>query len=303
VALFVPLTFAAACSSGAPSVHPSISESTVASGDVTLHVRTLGPPAAADTIITVHGGPGLSLQAMAPYDALAGNTRRVIGYDQRGSGRSTAPKDGDFGLAAQVADLEQVRAASGAATVTLIGESWGGALAEAYAATHPGHVRALVLVGAVPLDRAAFLAGQARFRAHITELQAAGLIPTPLPAVAGNSCKAQLLAELPAYLADPHSVAHIDPGTCTSSTSQATYRALLADESVPSLAEELSNFHGPALVVMGDHDAFGLEWLDRNVALLRGARVTRVVATGAGHLVAIEQTQQLLTRISALLAG
>lgn len=314
----MPLLLATACSSGASPVRPSstsatsatadssgaraqVAESTVAATGVTLRVRAVGPADAADTIITVHGGPGLSLDAMAAYDALARNTRRVIGYDQRGSGRSTAPADHDYGLTAQVADLEAVRAASGAATVTLIGESWGGALAEAYTATHPEHVRALVLVGAVPLDRAALLAGQGRFKAHIAELQTAGLIPKPLPDVTDNSCRGQLLAELPAYVADPRSPPAVDPGTCTSSTSQATYTAFLADDSVAALGTTLGGFGGPALAVMGDHDAFGLDWLDRNVALLRGAHVTRLVVKGAGHLVAVEQTVALLADIDAFL--
>jgi pimeloyl-ACP methyl ester carboxylesterase len=323
VALLVPLTLAAACSSSAPSAHPSvasdtsvasdasgtasssasITESSVAVAGVTLHVRSVGPRTAVDTIITVHGGPGLSLEAMAPYNALAGTSRRVVGYDQRGSGKSTAPQDGDYTLAAQVADLEAVRAATGAATVTLIGESWGGAVAEAYTAVHPEHVRALVIVGGLPLDREAFLAGQARFKARITELQAAHLIPSPLPAVVSNSCRGQLVAELPAYVSDPRAVRSIDPGTCTASTSRATYTALLADQSLPTLATKLGAFHGPALVAMGEHDAFGLEWLDRNVALLSGARATRLVVPSAGHLVALEQPRELLARIDALLAG
>lgn len=33
-------------------------------GGVILPVRSVGPVAAADTLITIHGGPGLSLEAM-----------------------------------------------------------------------------------------------------------------------------------------------------------------------------------------------------------------------------------------------
>jgi len=83
----------------------------------------------------------------------------VVSYDQRGAGRSTAPDDLDYSLDAHVADLEALRSALGAGSVQLVGQSWGGAIASAYAATHPDRVSALVLVGAVPLDQAEYLAG------------------------------------------------------------------------------------------------------------------------------------------------
>jgi proline iminopeptidase len=312
IAVLAPLLLACSCSSRAPTVQRSSTsaitiadarDSTVAGAGVTLHVHSVGSVTAPDTIITVHGGPGLSLETMSTYNELAGPGRRVISYDQRGSGRSTAPSDGEYGLTAQMADLEAVRVASGAATVDLIGESWGGMLAEAYTAAHPDRVRALVLVGAVPLDRDALVAGQRRFQTHIAELQTRGLIPRPLPAVVDDSCLAQLQAELPAYVADPRALPTLDPGTCTSSTSQATYGAFMADDALPDNAEALGAFRGRALVAMGDHDAFGLEWLDRNVALLRGATVTRLVVHDAGHLVVAEQTQQLLHAIDVLLTG
>lgn len=182
---------ATACSTGgetasAPSGSAPVSEMSVEAGGVTLHVRTVGLAEAAATVITVHGGPGLSLQAMAPFEKLAVPGRRVVSYDQRGAGASTGPADGDFGFAAQVADLEAVRVASGADEVDLIGESWGGAIAAAYAADHPDHVRSLVLFGAVPLDRVEFRAGQQRFLAHVAELQTAGLIPQWRSSVTGS---------------------------------------------------------------------------------------------------------------------
>lgn len=299
----------AGCSSAAPaatSASPrSTTELSVDAAGVTLHAVATGAESAATTLITVHGGPGMSLQAMSAYDALAGETRRVIAYDQRGSGASTAPADGDYSLAAEVADLEAVRVASGAAQVDLLGESWGGGVALAYTAMHPDRVRALVLVGSMPLDRAAVRAGQLRFRARITQLQAEGLIPDAVPTIADGSCLPAIEASLPAYFSDPRAAAGaaVVLGTCTASTARAAYETLLADDSVEVLATQLADYRGRALVVMGAADAFGTEWVSLIAGQLTGADVQTELIVGAGHLISAERGAELLTRIGAFLAG
>jgi pimeloyl-ACP methyl ester carboxylesterase len=204
----------------------------VDTGEVMIQVRATGSADADATTITVHGGPGLSLEAMDAFEVLAGPNQRVVSYDQRGAGRSSVPADADFSLDAQVADLEAVRAAAGADTVNLLGQSWGGVIAAAYAASYPERVDALVLIGAIPLDRDEFRAGQSRFQERIAELQETGLIPNPIPPTANGSCLPPFEAVLPAYLADPRSNPIVEVGSCTASTSSATYDAFIADQSV-----------------------------------------------------------------------
>ncbi len=311
--LVVVIGFITACSSGEAEVERSqgpvvaapfpVEELMVESGDVKLRVRVVGPTDADATVVTVHGGPGLSLEAMTVFEGLAGSGQRVVGYDQRGAGRSTTPADGDFGLAAQVADLEAVRLALGADTMQLIGQSWGGAIVTAYAATHPSHVSDLVLVGAIPLDREEFRAGQRRFQERVSELQRTGEIPDPLPQNEGGSCLAAFEAFLPAYLADPQSHPEIAVESCTAATSRATYESFVADSSVEKLADQLGSFTGQALVLMGEHDAFGVGWLDRNVELLEGATVEVSVVNGAGHLVMAERSNAVLATIATFLTG
>lgn len=302
-----------ACSSGDAKVERSqgsvaaaafpVEELMVDTGEVRLRVRVVGPTAAAATVVTVHGGPGLSLEAMTVFEGLAGAGQRVVGYDQRGAGRSTSPADGDYGLDAQVADLEAVRLALGADTVQLIGQSWGGAIAAAYAASHLSNVSDLVLIGAIPLDREEFRAGQRRFQERVSELQRTGVIPDPLPQNEGGSCIAAFEAFLPAYLADPQSHPEIAVESCTAATSRATYESFVADSSVEKLAEQLGSFTGRALVLMGEHDAFGTGWLDRNVELLESATVEVSVVKQAGHLVTAERPDAVLATIGTFLTG
>ena len=289
--------------SAAADERPGAEELTVASGDVRLRVLVSGEDDGGPTVVAVNGGPGLSLEAMQAFDRLEATGRRVVRYDQRGSGRSSAPRDGDFGLAAQVEDLDRVRRAVGAERVELVGQSWGGAVAAAYAATHPERVEAVVLLGAVPLDRAEFLAGQQRFRARVVELQGRGLVADPLPPGGGASCLPSFEALLPAYVADPTVDADSHVTSCTTATSRATYEQFAVPGAVEPFAEDLARYEGRVLVMMGEADPFGLSWLERIRDAFSGADVTTSVVERAGHLVVTERRERALAEVAAFLDG
>src|SRR3954465_13242303 len=87
----------------------------------TLYVEVLGT-ATGVPLVVVNGGPGFDHtyeHAAVPGTTSAWGTlakkRRVVFYDQRGNGRSSAVKPGQpCGLAEQIDDLEAVRAHLGA---------------------------------------------------------------------------------------------------------------------------------------------------------------------------------------------
>jgi proline iminopeptidase len=121
----------------------------VATPDVDLTYETYGAPSALTPVIVANGGPGLShvymLQNNVWTRRLAHN-RQIVFYDQRGTGKSKRVKpDAPFGMDAQVADMEAVRAKFGFQKFDLVGDSYGGLLAMAYAAAHPERVEKLVL--------------------------------------------------------------------------------------------------------------------------------------------------------------
>jgi proline iminopeptidase len=270
---------------------------------VRLWVHSVGGGApGARVVVLVHGGPGLSLTYLSLFDQLASPSRQIVSYDQRGAGRSTKPADQNYGLAAQISDLEAVRHWTGAQQITVMGHSWGGLLAAAYTATYPGHVAALALVDALPVNWAAFLAGENRIGKRITILQNEGLIPNPLPPVRHNSCLAQVEALTPAYLANPRehlNRAKVWGGSCTESTDVATFNAFETDKSqLPGLAAALGNWHGPALVMQGAEDPFGLQWSRTSAAELRSATVHKLIVAGAGHFPWVEHSHLVLTAIS-----
>ncbi|WP_051619656.1 alpha/beta fold hydrolase [Haematomicrobium sanguinis] len=121
----------------------TLSERNIGTSGGALHLYEWMPSERSGTeavALLLHGGPGLwfNLDDLVP---LLPPTHTVIGYDQRGCGHSTGT--GPYSLDQQVADVDTVRAASGAETVCILGHSAGANLALAYAMTFPHRVRSL----------------------------------------------------------------------------------------------------------------------------------------------------------------
>jgi proline iminopeptidase len=122
-----------------------------------LFYRTVGK--GTDTLVAIHGGPGVDLESIAGGFAPLAQQHTVIFYDQRGAGRSTLPADTTTLTAAQqIADLEAVRVHFGIDRLTLIAHSYGPLLAATYAIAHPDHMRRMILMGPVPPRRGDFWA-------------------------------------------------------------------------------------------------------------------------------------------------
>ena len=271
-----------------------------------LRVRSIGSPKARQTLVLVHGGPGLSLESLGNLDALAGVDRRLVSYDQRGTGQSDQPTDGDYGPEAQLRDLDGVRVWAGAKRIDLLGQSWGGLLAAAYTAKHPDVVRSLVLLDAAPLDWAAFLDGQQRFSTRERALRVQGVVPAVLPPDDGDSCLPSLLARIPVYLANERDPVPAFATTCRASTSRATFAAFQspsAQEELTRLAVALGAYRGRALVIMGRNDPFGLGWLERSVELLGGAQIEQLVVERSGHLSSLERPEVVLPEMNTWLTA
>lgn len=113
-----------------------------------LWVETRGS-APGRPLLIVNGGPGFDhgyLLSSPVWDELA-KTRRVVMYDQRGTGRSTPVKpETSLTLGDQLADIEAVRKSLGADDIDLLGHSYGGTLVMAYTARYPQRVKKLLIV-------------------------------------------------------------------------------------------------------------------------------------------------------------
>jgi pimeloyl-ACP methyl ester carboxylesterase len=98
------------------------------------------------TLLLLHGGPGFDHSIYKPaYSALA-DTAQIIYLDHRGNGRSEdGPREG-WNLAQWGDDVRAFCDVLGIANPIVLGASFGGMVALAYATRHPAHPSKLVLI-------------------------------------------------------------------------------------------------------------------------------------------------------------
>jgi L-proline amide hydrolase len=100
-------------------------------------------------LVVLHGGPGAAHDYLLALTDLARDGRTVVHYDQLGNGRSThlPGRGADFWTVELfVRELHNLVEALGiAGRHHVLGQSWGGFLAQEYALTQPPGLRSLVL--------------------------------------------------------------------------------------------------------------------------------------------------------------
>lgn len=119
-----------------------------------LYYRELGTDRGHPPVVLVHGGPGhSSLSFKSSFDFLADETR-IIYYDQRGSGSSQVKANAaDYTVEHLVEELEALRHdVIRTETISVVGHSFGGAIAQRYALRYPEHVDKLILIASVRIN-------------------------------------------------------------------------------------------------------------------------------------------------------
>jgi proline iminopeptidase len=253
-----------------------------------------GPP-----VVVLHGGPGAHHDYLLPgFDALAGD-RELIYYDQRGGGQSPVPRETPVGWREQVADLEDLRRQWGFETLTIIGYSWGGLLAQLYATEFPQRVGWLGLVSPAPVWREMRLEFERRFaernlapavQRRRAELRASGLREK-------NPAEyAQRLFELSVapYFYDPARARDLTPFRVTGRTQQEVWSSLGNFDLRPAL----SGLDIPAIVLQGEDDPIPLE-ATRTVARLLKAELH--LLPRCGHVPYIEAHEEFVRLLDGFL--
>lgn len=139
----------ASCLVAAALLSPSLAraqDESFESGGVRLHYSSVGT---GTPIVLLSGGPGLDIDYMLPVTEFLPSGYRSIAFEQRGTGRSRPQSFDPATLTLQtvVDDLEALRVRLEQERLCLLGHSWGGMLAMAYAAARPDRVDRLILVG------------------------------------------------------------------------------------------------------------------------------------------------------------
>ena len=102
-------------------------------------------------LMIVHGGPGATHDYFLPYLLPLAKNNRLIFIDERGSGKSEKLEDSSkYTVENMVEDVEAVREALGLGKMSLLGHSYGGVLAQAYALKYQENLTHLILCSTFP---------------------------------------------------------------------------------------------------------------------------------------------------------
>lgn len=120
-------------------------EGFVTGAGASIYYKTLGRGV---PVLLLHGGPGADHSDFLPaLQPLAGRHQLIL-IDERGSGRSERLRNpAGYTLAMMVRDIECVRRHLQLEQWVVLGHSFGGILAQAYAVRHPKRLLGLVLAG------------------------------------------------------------------------------------------------------------------------------------------------------------
>jgi proline iminopeptidase len=289
-------------------------------GGVRLYYQMDG--AGPDTVVVLHGGPGLNLEGLRPD--LGPLTRRhaLLYFDQRGSGNSEMPDTLRLTADLMVEDVEAVRQAFQLRQLELVGHSWGGGLAVLYAARYPDRVRRMVMVGPIPprlhpyFDQ--YIAGQAARHDSVEKARSAVLdsLVTVAPdphAACRESNRIYLRGVAATAQAAERIKGDLCAGTSANVRSQGVVLRRVWASIIPGFPEGefaawnydwtplAARVSVPTLVVHGDQDPLPLAGSREWVAALPSGGL--VVIQNAGHYPHAEKPEQFFPAVEEFLGG
>jgi len=276
------------------------------------------PGPGVDTIIAIHGGPGLDLESIYnDFAAGLGRTHVVIFYDQRGGGKSELPVDTSRLVAArQIQDLDEVRQHFGLAKVTLVAHSYGPLLAASYAIAHPDAVKKMVFFGPVPPRKGDFFTryGQ-NINARLDSAQRASLarfggIMTSDSAsddAIRAACRDYWAIGLRPRLASPNAMRVVKSDLCATDPKGIRYGMTTANGVIMNsygdwdLRPSLRRLDVPLLVVHGQQETIPMDLIEEWVTSMPHARLIKVA--NAAHFTYAEQPELVWSVVERFLAS
>lgn len=142
------LVLAAVCSVALSSVAQTdhvypVQDGFVDANGVMIYYTMMGR---GEPLLILHGGPGASHDYFLPYLLPLARHHKIIFIDERGSGKSQKLEDRSaYTIENMVEDVEAVRQGLGLGKINLLGHSYGGALAQAYALKYQRNLSRLIL--------------------------------------------------------------------------------------------------------------------------------------------------------------
>ena len=268
-------------------------------------------------LVVLHGGPGATHDYLTPLTALATDGRAVVLYDQLGNGNSTHHPDRGadfFTVDLFVRELANLLDHLGIADrYHVLGQSWGGFLAQEHAFTSPPGLRSLVLSNTAAsfpdfVTEANRLRAdlppevEATLRAH----EAAGTTDDPAYAEACEVFYRRHLCRLdpwPQGVVDGLAAMDRDPTVYHTMNGPSEFHVIGSIKDWSSTAR-LGQIAVPTCVISGEHDEATPAL---QVPLVEGIRaggneVEQTVMAGCSHLPMWEAPEEYTALVAAWLA-
>jgi proline iminopeptidase len=293
-----------------------IQEGYVDSGGVLIYYQSMGRGA---PLMIVHGGPGATHDYFLPHLLPLARNFRLVFIDERGSGKSQKLEDpAGYTVENMVEDTEAVRKALGLGKIALLGHSYGGVLAQAYALKYQGNLSGLILCSTFhstsamnAVFRKIVADMPAELRARIEEMEKAGLYGKGKPYEQNRYTAAYMTAAwgegyFP-YLYQRRPDPNYDP-PASGNMAWDVYREMwgshgefVIDGNLKSVeyAERLKSIRTPTLITVGDHDECAPSLSEEMRRLIPGSRL--VVLPEAGHMTFVDQPGLFLKAVTEFL--
>jgi proline iminopeptidase len=265
-----------------------------------------GPP-----LLVLHGGPGSTHGYFLPYLLPLARHHRLIFLDERGSGRSERLADiKGYTLNGMACDVDALRRALKLKKVDVLGHSFGGILAQAYAIKYPSNVTRLILAStgssARRIDADFELLKNSLdpvLHARLDALEAKGIIGADgaqLPEYRKLADEAEApydyVGRLPPWNDPGEPLAWDVLNEMWGSRSDFHIDGNLAGfDFVPALRK----LQLPTLIILGDHDLISGATAEETHAAIPGSQVT--VLARSGHMTFVDQQDAFLHDVSAFL--
>ncbi len=285
---------------------PATRDGFIRADGVNIYFKSVGsgPP-----LVVLHGGPGSDHTDFLPFLRPLGRHNQLIFIDERGSGRSERLRDAkEYTLDHMVNDLHCVRKAFRLKRFALLGHSFGGLLAQAYAIRYPAVLTRLILAGTAHSAKI-FNADFRRIRnalspgvrAKMKAYESRGIFGSDGRYVRGyETLCARILAPYmyfrPPPPAEPQSYVS---GWEVLREMWVRRSDFHVDGNLKGLdfTSKLKTLKVPTLVVLGDHDIVSVRSAEALTASLPNAEL--IVLPDCGHMMYVDQTR----RFNALISG
>ena len=298
-----------------PTSYP-MQEGFVDANGVMIYYTALGHGA---PLMIVHGGPGASHDYFLPYLLPLARHNRLIFIDERGSGKSQKLEDPKgYTVENMVEDCEAVRQSLNLGKMSLLGHSYGGALAQAYALKYQNNLSHLILCSTFcstskmnEVLQRELASSDPETQKTVHEMENAGLFGKGKPWEQNRYPVDYMVAAWGGayfpYLYQRNPDPNFDP-VAMGNTSWDLYREMwgshgefIIDGNLKSVeyANRLPGIHVPTLITAGDHDECDPALAHDMNNLIPGSKL--VIFPKSGHMTFVDQNAMFIQAVDSFL--